>query len=86
MTVVAIIGAMPPYGQASVQYTFNGSGSVQGPIGRFERTADTPPDTCGWSCRTGVDAKFTTVRCVVSARPWASVEGGLCASLASTAA
>ena len=39
MAVVAIIGARPPYGQASVQYTFNGSGSVQGPIGRFERTA-----------------------------------------------
>ena len=65
--VVINVSALASYGRAGVQCTLNGSGSVQGRIIRFERTADAPPDTGRWTCNTDVDAKFAPVGCAVSA-------------------
>ncbi len=71
--IVINVSALASYGQAGVQCTLNGSGSVQGRIIRFERTADAPPDPGRWTCRTDVDAKFAPVGCVVSATPLVSI-------------
>ena len=71
--IVINVSALASYGQADVQCTLNGSGSVQGHIIRFERTADAPPDPGRWTCRTDVDAKFAPVGCVVSATPLVSI-------------
>ena len=71
--IVINVSALASYGQAGVQCTLNGSGSVQGHIIRFERTADVPPDPGRWTCRTDVDAKFAPVGCVVSATPLVSI-------------
>ena len=71
--IVINVSALASYGQAGVQCTLNGSGSVQGRIIRFERTADAPPETGQWTCRTDVDAKFAPVGCVVSATTLVSI-------------
>ena len=71
--VVINVSALASYGRAGVQCTLNGSGSVQGRIIRFERTADAPPDTGRWTCNTDVDAKFAPVGCAVSATALSSI-------------
>ena len=71
--IVINVSALASYGNAGVQCTLNGSGSVQGHIIRFERTADAPPDPGQWTCRTDVDAKFAPVGCVVSATTLVSI-------------
>ncbi len=71
--VVINISALASYGRAGVQCTLNGSGSVQGRIIRFERTADAPPDTGRWTCNTDVNAKFAPVGCAVSATALSSI-------------
>ena len=71
--VVINVTALASYGQAGVQCTLNGSGTVRGRIIRFERTADAPPDIGQWTCITDVDAKFAPVGCVVSTTALASI-------------
>ena len=58
--VVINVIALASYGQAGVQCTLNGSGTVRGRIIRFERITD-------------VDAKFAPVGCVVSTTALASI-------------
>ena len=71
--LVINVTTLASYGQAGVQCTLSGSGSIRGRIIRFVRAPDLPPNTGRWSCDTDVDAKFAPVGCTVSSTPLASI-------------